>query len=289
MVTPDNKLIGILQILIGASLFGLIPILIRLGQNINTSNLLFFRVFFGAIFMYLIIKITKTELNPFKEEKLKLFLWALTFLFAAIFYFLSLKLIAIAPAVLLLYSQSITIILLSRFWLKEKINAYTIIALILSIIGVLLILLPSGFYFRGNSLGYIFGIGAAFFAGLNFILPKKYFQKYNTYSLTFYELLLLTPLLAIFVIASPPDFNFKNMTIFMALGLLGTALAFLLIYTGSRKVSGQYIGILQTTEALVPILLGIIFFSEIPPLTIFIGGVLLIGGDFLIAIKETKK
>lgn len=285
----NKRLTGILQILLGAAFFGLIPIFVRFGQSIDTASLVFFRAFFGAAFTLLIIKLMRKPLAKFGEERLKIVLWAVVFLLAIGSYFTSLKLIPIAPAVLLLYSQSIFIVLLSKFWLKEKIRAHTLIALALSIAGVVLIISPSGFGFGGDSLGYFFAMAAAFLAGLNFIIPKVYFKKYDTFSLTFYQSLWALPMLLPFVLLSPPLFTPINIGIFAGLGLFCTALAFMLIYAGSRKVPGQYIGVLQTTEALVPILLGFVIFSETPSLPVIIGGSLLIVGYLLISIKGSKK
>ena len=215
-------------------------------------------------------------------------MWAIILLFAIGSYFIALKSIDIASAVLLLYSYSIFIVLLSKFWLKEKINLFTIISLLLSIAGIILIISPSGFKFQGKAIGYIFAIVAAFWSGLNFMFPKKYFKNYDAYSLTFYQNLWQLPILIIFVLAFPPNITIINIGIFVGLGLFCTALAFLLVYTGSRKVSGQYIGILQTSEVLVPILLGIFLFSEIPPLLVVIGGILLILSYVLTYFKESK-
>ena len=281
----DNKLTGIFQILLGGALFGLIPVFVRFGQSINTSTLVFFRVFFGAFFMFLIIKVLRRKITPFKQERVKLVLWSFTTMLAIGFYFMALKLIDIAPAVLLLYSYSIFIILFSRFWLKEKIHGHTIVALVLSIVGVILILSPSGFKFQGNALGYLFALCSAFWAGLNFIIPKKYFKGYDPYSLTFYQGLWQLPVLFIFLILQPPTFSFTNMSIFAALGLFCSALSFLLVYSGSRKIHGQYVGVLMTTEVLVSILLGVLLFSEIPSPIVVVGGILLIIGYALIFLK----
>ena len=288
MKSKNEHLIGMFQILLGAALFGLVPIFVRYGQEISTSSLVFFRAFFGMIFIYAILKLSKKTLSPFKEERITLIVWSVISLLAIGSYFIAIKSIDIASAVLLLYSQSIFIVLFSKFWLKEKIKLITIVALVLSIIGVILIISPSGFKFSGNALGYIFAIIAAFLAGLNFMFPKKYFKNYDAYSLTFYQNLWQLPALIIFVLFFPPKITLINIGIFAGLGLFCTALAFLLIYMGSRKVLGQHIGILQTSEAIVPIVLGIIIFSEIPSLIVIIGGLLLILGYIIIGLKESK-
>lgn len=283
-----ERTVGVLQVILGATLFGLIPMFVRFGQSINTFSLVFFRAFFGMVFIYLIIKLSGKTLTKFKEERTKLIAWAVVLLFTIGSYFIALKLIDIASTVLLMYSYSVFIVLFSKFWLKEKIHTHTLAALILSIIGIILIISPSGFKFQGNSIGYLFAISTGFFGGLNFMFPKKYFKKYDTYSLTFYQNLWMLPMLVIFVLLYPPDFTLKNIGIFASLGLFCTALAFFFVYTGSRKIHGQYIGILQTTEVIVPIILGIIIFSEIPYFITIIGGILLITGNLIIVLKESK-
>lgn len=136
-----------------------------------------------------------------------------------------------------------------------------------------------------NSLGYLFGIGAGFFASLNFLIPKKYFKGYDIFSLIFYQNLWMLPLLSIFIFLYPPSFTLKNLGIFASLGLFCTALAFFLVYSGLRKTHGQYMGILQTTEVLIPIILGVIIFSEIPSFITLLGGILLITGNSIIILK----
>lgn len=284
MLFKNERFQGIFKILLGAALFGFVPIFVRYGQSMSTPSLVFFRAFFGMVFIYLLIKLSSKNLAPLKEDKLKLFLWAGVLVASIGSYFMALKLIDISSAVLLLYGKSIFIIILSYFWLKEKVRMHTIIALLVSIIGVILILSPSGFNFTGNSFGYLFGIMAGFFSGLNFIFPKKYFKSYDSYSMTFYQMMFQLPILFVFMISYPPEITVSNFGILAGLGLISTALAFSLIYSGSRKVNGQYIGILQTSEVIFSILLGFAFFHEIPSLLTIFGGILLVAGYAIIAI-----
>lgn len=288
MRLQNKTIIGILEVILGGTFFGLVPIFVRFGQSINTVSLIFFRALFGMIFIYLIIRLCKKKLARFKEERLGLIIFSIVLLLGIGFYFVALKLIDIASAVLLLYGYSIFVVLFSKILLKEKIYSHTWIALVISIIGVILIISPSGFNFGGSAIGYLFGVGSAFWVGLNWVLPKKYFKNYDAYSLTFYQSLWQLPILLIFVFFSLPKFTLTNIGIFVGLGLFCTALAFFFVYSGLRKIRGQYIGILQTSEATVPIILGIILFSEIPSLLTIIGGLSLLLGYIIIGIKGSK-
>jgi len=158
----------------------------------------------------------------------------------------------------------------------------------MSLVGVFLVIAPSGFRFDGNAVGYLFAVGAAFFSALNFIFPKKYFQSYDVHSLVFYQNLWQLPILLPFMFLDPPHLSIANLGILASLGVFCTAISFLLVYSGSRKISGQYVGILQTTEVIVPIILGAILFSEIPSLLVILGGLLLILGYLLICLKVTR-
>ena len=110
MLFKNERFQGIFEVLLGAALFGFVPIFVRLGNSISTPSLVFFRAFFGMVFIYLLIRLGSKHLAPLKEDKFKLFLWAGILVAAIGFYFMALKLIDIGSAVLLLYGKSIFII-----------------------------------------------------------------------------------------------------------------------------------------------------------------------------------
>ena len=281
MQFQNQRFVGILEVLLAGAFYGLIPIFVRFGSGIDSISLVFFRALFGVIFVFLIIKLLGKNLAAFKEEKLNLIIFSIISLLAIGSYFLALKFIDIASAVLLLYTYSIWIVIFSWLWLKEKIGKYTLIALLLAILGVVLIISPSGFKFEGNSIGYIIALMAGIFACFSYLFPKKYLKNYDAYSITFYQALFILPILIVPMMFSPPNFTLTNIGVFAGLGLFCTALAFSLVYGGSRKISGQHIGILLTSEIVVPIILGAILFSEVPLPVVIIGGVLLVAGYFI--------
>lgn len=285
----NKKVIASFEILLGGSLFGLIPIFVRLGTTATAIQLVFFRAFFGMISIYLIGNLSGNRIKKFATDKLKIICWALILLLAITSYFISLKHIDIASAVILLNLNSPFTILLSHFWLKEKIHAQTLISLLLSLIGAVLIISPSEFNFTGNSIGYLFAISAAFWTGLNFVFPKKYLKEHDPYTLTFYQTLWQLPFLLPFIFCNPIDISAKAVSVYLSLGLFCSALAFLFIYKGSKNTDSQYIGILQTTESIVPIILGAVVFLEIPSLKVVVGGLLLILGYVIILFKDASK
>jgi drug/metabolite transporter (DMT)-like permease len=282
------KLIGIFQILIGASLFGLIPIFVRLGKDIDMLSLVFFRAFFASIAIFIILKLRNRRLSSLRKDLFKVIIWALILLFAIISYFFSLKRIDIASATLLLNLNSIFIIILSNILLKEKIYPLTILSLILSLFGTAFIVDFSNLLHDKNFIGYFAAISAAFWTGLNFVYPKYHFKAYDTYSMTFYQSIFQIPFLLPFIIINPPTLTTTKILIFLGLGLFCTAFAFTLIYSGSQKIKSQFVGIFQTSESIVPIILACFIFKEYPSFPKIIGGIILIIAYLIIILGDTN-
>ena len=277
-----------LEILTGASMFGSVPVLVKFAGDVFPFTLLFFRILFGAFFMLLIVKLLKIKIKLSSGLSLNLVFFAVLLLLGNGFYFLSLRYISIASAVLLLYSYSIFVVVFSRFWLGEHIGMGTLIALFVSIIGVLLVVSPTGLMDSRNSIGYLFALLGALFLGMNFVYPEKYLHEHSAFSLVFYQMSLQIPFLIVFCAIFPPVLSYANLGVFMTLGLIGTALPYFMVYNGARKVRRQYVGVLQTTEVLSSIILGIVILSELPGLSTLLGGALLIGGYIIVALSEFR-
>ena len=269
-------------------MFGLIPIFVRYGANATAIQLVFFRSFFGTISIFIIAYLSGNRIKKITSNRFKIICWAFILLLAITSYFISLKHIDIASAVLLLNLSSSFVILFSHFWLHEKIHGHTMVSLLLSLVGTILIVSPTGFNFGGNAVGYLFAISAAFWTGLNFVFPKKYLKEHDPYTLTFYQTLWQLPFLLPFIFLNPIDVSVKTIYIFISLGLFCSAFAFLFIYKGSKNTSTQYIGILQTSESIIPIILGAILFLEIPSSRVIVGGFLLIIGYLIILLKSAS-
>ena len=84
------------------------------------------------------------------------------------------------------------------------------------------------------------------------------------------------------------SFNFTNHDIFMGflLGVPQLAVGFICITIGSRTTASATIGLLMLVETLCGPLWVWIFLNEIPPLSVFIGGIIII---FAIILKSFDK
>jgi drug/metabolite transporter (DMT)-like permease len=274
---------GYFLIILAQFLTGFIYILVKLGDSFGVYNLAFFRAFLSFIFIgILFIFSRKYKLAKIIKEKKKLFFFGFINALIIIAAYISIKYLSVAMAVLLSSTISIWMIVFSHFILKEKITKKTIIALIISFIGLIIIIYPENIFvnntFIGIVTGLLFGIGGGFI----YIISKT-FKTYDKISLTFWQNLISVPFLIPLLFIKTPVFTFYNSFIALSLGLVG-ALSFIFIFIGFGLISGQKGGILNLLSVIFTILLGFIILGEIPTIPEIIGGIFIIIGSYL-AIK----
>jgi drug/metabolite transporter (DMT)-like permease len=278
-INMKSENVGFLQIIIASFLFGIIPIFVRYSENFGVYNLAFYRVFLSALFLGFFFIFTKNKLTRLKYEKKKMLLFGAIHGFIILGYFIAIQTLTIASAVLLLYSSSIWIIIFSYFILKERITSKTYIALIISIIGVFLVLSPENLFIKESLIGSLSGLLAGIGFGLVYVLSKT-FKKYDKLSLTFWQNLIAIPFIIPLIFIEKPVLNTFNSLIVITISVI-TIFAFILVYKGFGKIKGQQGGIVILLDIFVPIILGLIFFSEIPELKTIVGAIFIILGSYI--------
>lgn len=282
----ENKK-GYIEIISASALFGIIPILVRFGSNLGPYNLSFFRILIATILIYLFVKISKKSITPLKYEKIKMFVFGGIHGFIILGFFLAIQFLTITSAILLLYSSSIWMMIFSWILLKEKINLYSIIALIISFTGIILVISPQSLFIQESLIGTIAGLLAGLGMGLVYTLSKT-FKKYDKISLTFWQNLIAIPFLIPLLFLDFPKFTFLDSTIVLSIGILGT-MAFILVYIGLGKIKGQIGSILIMLDIIFASILAALIFQEIPNTITIIGGILIIIGTFIITRKNHSK
>ena len=277
---------AVLEITAAAILFGLIPIIVRYS-TLDSYTLALGRVFFAVLFLFVWVKFTKRKLQKLSEKRSQLFLFGLLHALTIIFFFVAIKLIPTAIAVLLLYAGAVYLVVLSHFFLKEKIERITLVSLVISLFGLLLI-----FYTRElilNWWGYLAGFLAGLCMAWVFLIGKIIRREYDQFSMVFYQNIIALPIMLPLILFSQFTFTFENISILIFLGFFCTTIAFLLLYSGMKIVKGQKLGILLLMEVVVPIVLSLMLFREIPGIMEAIGGVLIFVGYVAIVLFHKEE
>ena len=284
----NKETVGLIEIFFASLLFGLLPILVRFGENLGPYNLSFFRVLVAAICIFIFIIFSKKfSLTPLKFEKKKIILFGAIHGFIILGYFLAIQFLTIASAVLLLYSSSIWIVVFSYVILKEEISRRTIFALIIALIGVIFIVSPQNLFLKESLIGSLGGLGAGMGIGLVYTLSKT-FKKYDKVSLTFWQNVIAIPFVLPLLFIDFPKFSTWDIGIIILIGTLFTAVPFILIFKGLDKIKAQKGSIVIMLDIVFTVIFAWIVFKEVPTFLAIIGGSLIMIGTYIITTNKKR-
>lgn len=185
-------------------------------------------------------------------------------------------------ASVLLYTAPAWVFLLSRLFLKEKVNLKKIAALLLTLMGVFLISNNQQTGGMGSGAGFsavMFGLLSGFCYSLYYIFGKHFSEKYSASVLFLYIL----PFGAICLL---PWFSFaeKSLTAWTALGamaLFSTFGAYHFYYAGLKRVEAGRASIIATAEPVVAALTAWCWWGESFTMYGYLGSVLILAAVVL--------
>lgn len=265
------RLSGEAKIIIGAALFALIPVCVVLGKDLSVYSLLFGRLLLGSIILFILSKNRTMFFLLGRKDFLMLFGWSQLMLGAMISYFFSINYSSISVSSALLGTQPIAIILLSALFLKERISWFNSLAALTTIAGILCITGVSEIgnpqFFKGEMLAIL----SSFLLACNFMFQKKYLSKFSGSELVVFSGVFQLPFLVPFVLMEGGTLTVQSVSAIVILAVACTVLAYTLIYNGIKEVAAQKIGVLQSIEYVLPVIIGVLFYKEEPTLSAWVG------------------
>jgi len=204
----------------------------------------------------------------------------------------------IAIIVLLLYTQPLWTILLSRIFMKEKINKFTLIACILVLIGIVTLVNPSNKEIFKIDLGFLVALLGGVFLSIWIIMGRisstkgshPIATKYSEILFMIIFLAIAYPFLLLFV-KSPEIVSFSLnwpivvWGILLIFNLLTQTLGHVLFYMGLKKVPASNAGIILLLEPVGATFLAALFLKEAITINVFIGGILILIANYLVIKK----
>ncbi|MBA1340683.1 MAG: hypothetical protein C5S40_00935 [ANME-2 cluster archaeon] len=278
MLPPHLK--GYIQIAIGAVLFGLIGIFVKLTSQMPLGSIIFYRLMFGLIAIALFFTCCRrlSELRLGQKKKYILLL-GLMQAGTMLSYFFSVKHTSVSIAVLLLYTAPVYVTLLSPFLLKEYINRRSIFALAISIIGVILVIRPDTL-FQNLDHNYLIGLAAGLVSGLFYggmTLTSRYLKDYYTGTTQAAWALLITLLIfSPYSVAITAKILMDNLVVLVLFGLISTAMALVLYLSGLMQVRAQSASIVALLEPASAVVFAYLILSEPVTTSMLAGGALIL-------------
>ena len=261
---------GEVSIVLSAILMGTVAIFVR-NTGGDALSITFLRLLFGFL---VILPFCLKDISPPDRILIGLAFFNFTTIAS---YITAIQNVEVAMAALLLYMAPVYVVPISVL-MGEKVETKTLLALPLGLTGLYLMLTP----YAELTPGIIFGIISGFSYALVFVLSKEARKKHSPFRINFYNLGLgsaaLSPYFVLFG-------KVKSILWAVGLGIVPTAIPFLLFSYGMKYVKVQRAPILALIEPLCAGLVGYLYFGEVLTLNQLIGGAMILAG-VLIAWRD---
>lgn len=268
---------GEVAIAISALLMSTVSIFVR---NINADAITVTFLRFSTAFLFISIFMLIIQQKPMIKEFKPIILLSIFNVSTVICYISAIQSLEVATAALLLYMAPIYVLPIA-YVSGERIELKTWIALPLGILGLYLMLSP----YATISIGLILGVLSGVSYALVFYTSKIARRKHNPFEINFYTLMFGSLVLLPYFILNPIK---DNIFWIFGLGLIPTAIPFVLFTYGIKYVRVQVAPILALLEPLSATIIGYIVFKEVLTFKQIIGAILILASTF-IAWSEREK
>ena len=270
-----NKIPGTILVLLGALCLSFGGIIVKSFEGANLWQILFWRQTFFSIVvaLYLLITFKKNFFTSFHASGIP-GLIAGIFLgvgFAA--YVFAMYHTTVANTLFIISTETIFLALFGYIFLKEKINLVTLISIIMGMSGVLIIIgsslsIQSASQFLGNIVAFIMPISFA----VLIVIVRKY-PKVDMVPSQFVAGVFAA--LIGYVIAGKLSISSHDLFLGFLAGTFQIGFGFIMITIGSQTTPAAVVGILMLTEAVFGPLWAWLFINEVPPMSVIIGGAII--------------
>ena len=271
-----RKIPGPILIFLGAVCLSFGGTIVKSFEGANLWQILFWRQFFFSIIvaLYLLFSYKKNFFKSFYNSGLPGFIAGLFLSVGFAAYVFAMYTTTVANTNFIITTEVIFLALFGYFFLKEKINLVTFISIVLGMSGVLLIVgnslsIQSSEQFIGNIVAFIMPIS---FAVLIMIV-----RRYPSVDMVPAQFTAGVAAAFIgFLIAGKLSISFHDLFLAFLAGFFQIGFGFILITIGSQTTPAAVVGVLMLTESVFGPLWAWLFINEIPPISVLIGGGIII-------------
>lgn len=276
-----NRNKGIFYMILASLFFALMASSVKFAGDLPTMEKVFFRNLVGLIISCLFIY--KSKVSFLGVNKKFLLLRSLAGFTGAVFYFYTLDKLPLSNAVILQQTNPFFVLVFACFFLNESIKKSQILSILIAITGVILIVQPQHDY---SLLPSITGLLSAFFAAIAYTTVRRLRLSDHPQVIVFYFTAISSLLTLPFMIFG--GFIMPSRSEFIALLLIGV-FAFIAQTLMTKAYSYGEAGDLSLYsygKTVFSVIIGIVFFLEIPGLVTTIGVSLVLFASYLNYISK---
>ena len=272
------KIPGYILLLFGGFCLSWGGLIIRSFEEASIWQILFLRSFFFllALIVFLLVTYKKNTFNIIKESGFPGLLGGFVLSFSFVAFVVAMSNTTVANVVFIISTQTMFLAIFGYFYLKEKVSLIGLISIFLAMSGIIIMV--------GDSIsgGSLFGNVVALAIPINFAILVMIIRKNTKVDMVpaiFYSGIF--SLIYGFFLAESFEFTKHDLWMGFLLGFPQLAVSFICITIGSRTVESATVGILMLMETLCAPLWVWLFLNEIPPISVFIGGAVIISAIIL--------
>jgi drug/metabolite transporter (DMT)-like permease len=202
-------------------------------------------------------------------------------------YFYALHLSNVAIGMLSLFTYPVITALLEPLFFNTKFSKNQLILSGLVLVGIYF-LTPELNFENNATKGVLMGVISAIFYSLRNILTKRNVSHYSASKVMFYQLIVVILLLW------PVNIGFEytdtsNWIKIVSLALITTAIGHTLFVNSFKNFTITAVSIMSSMSPIYGIIFGMLFLAEIPSLSTFFGGALILTTVVIESIQSAKK
>lgn len=275
---------GIALVIVGAFCFSLAIPFVRWTHGLNSLAIAFFRAFFAFLFLCTLLVRSREPLHllSYRAHWRRLALLGLAVSMTVSLYTYSVRHTTAANAALLVNSAPVYVAVLAPWVLREPRARYTWPSLALAAVGTVCVSDPARI-----DLDSMNGIAAAALSGFtySFVLMISRTLKDRVSGLTqnLWSNAIIALLLLPFALQAPAQVVADNLHTLIPMGIFSLGLSYLLYFQGLQRISAQVVSVVALFEPVGGVLMGLLFFAEVPNALGWLGGLLILGSIALIS------
>ena len=259
--------------------------IIRSFEEATVWQILLLRsVFFMiALMFFLFTTYKKNTIKIIKDAGYPAVIGGLVMSLSFIAFVVSMSITSVANVVFIISTQTMFLAIFGYFYLKEKVSLISFFSIVLAMGGITIMV--------GDSLstGSFFGNIIALAIPINFSILVMIIRKNK--NLDMVPAIFYSGIFSIIyglILSESLVFTSHDILMGFFLGVPQLALGFICITIGSRTTPSATIGLLMLTETLFAPIWVWLFLNEIPPLSVLIGGCVIITAIILKSFDKNK-
>lgn len=284
-----------IQVIAASVIYGFSGIFFMYVKNMAAGAVVFYQLLFGLLALtgYLTVTGKLSEIRLRGKRKNLILLGAFN-AGAMVSYYMAVSFTNVSISVLLLYTAPFYVLLLAPFFLKEKHNKKSLVALILSLTGVVMVIGPENLVSgSGIEPAYLYGVLMGLFSGFFYacvtITSRDLRNEYSGLEQLFISTLVTLLLLLPFVKQASITVLVDNLPVLLFLGITITSVGSILYFTGLLHVKAQNASILSLLEPVSAIFFAYLLLKDPISAETLFGCALILSSSFLASLEEEGK